>query len=285
MLGVGIATLDIINDVAAWPAEDDEVRALGQRRVRGGNATNTLVVLSQLGHDCSWAGMLPHEPDAAIVLDDLERHRIDLSAVQRPAQGKLPTSYIALSRATGSRTIIHYRDLPEYGLADFEGVNLDGYDWVHFEGRNVPDLDAMLSKSAAQGIPCSLEIEKPRPGVEALFSLPDVLIFSAAYLRSHGGEEPVTFLKRGGFAGKRVFVAWGKAGAWARDPGGGIVFAPAAPVPVVDTLGAGDVFNAAIVHGCVQGWSTERSLQAAVALAGCKCAQVGLDGLDQCDLG
>ena len=67
ILGVGIATLDIINTVDGYPAEDSEVRAIHQRICRGGNATNTLVVLSQLGHRCAWAGVLADEPDG---LDD-----------------------------------------------------------------------------------------------------------------------------------------------------------------------------------------------------------------------
>ena len=46
ILGVGIATLDLINEVERYPPEDAEVRALTQRRSRGGNAANTLAVLS-----------------------------------------------------------------------------------------------------------------------------------------------------------------------------------------------------------------------------------------------
>jgi hypothetical protein len=48
ILGIGIAALDIINTVDGYPNEDAEVRAINQRVCRGGNATNTLVVLSQL---------------------------------------------------------------------------------------------------------------------------------------------------------------------------------------------------------------------------------------------
>ncbi len=44
ILGVGTATLDLINSVAAYPPEDSEVRASAQRRARGGNCANTLAV-------------------------------------------------------------------------------------------------------------------------------------------------------------------------------------------------------------------------------------------------
>jgi sugar/nucleoside kinase (ribokinase family) len=36
------------------------------------------------------------------------------------------------------------------------------------------------------------------------------------------------------------------------------------PVEVVDTVGAGDSFDAGFIYGCLQGWSIEKTLQAAV---------------------
>lgn len=280
VLGVGIATLDIINTVKDYPAEDDEVRALSQRRVRGGNATNTLVVLSELGHRCAWAGMLPaHDPDALFVQEELQRHAIDTSRVQRPATGKLPVSCITLNRTTGSRTIVHYRDLPEYPFESFREIGLDGLSWLHFEGRAVEELGPMLEKAAGAAAPVSLEVEKAREGIEALFVLPDVLLFSRNYARARGYDSPRTFLLEVPPAGREAWLAWGEAGAWCRDAGGAFHFRPAETVEVVDTLGAGDTFNAAVIHGHLRGWPAGRTLEAAVQLAGAKCAREGFEGL------
>src|SRR5512143_319051 len=91
ILAVGNATLDIINIVDGYPAEDMEVRATAQQIRRGGNAANTLVALSQLGHQCSWAGTLANEPDGSLILADLTRYRIDTCAVHTIAHGKVPT--------------------------------------------------------------------------------------------------------------------------------------------------------------------------------------------------
>ena len=44
ILVVGNATLDIIHSVDHYPAEDEELRASTQRRVRGGNAATTAYV-------------------------------------------------------------------------------------------------------------------------------------------------------------------------------------------------------------------------------------------------
>ena len=281
VLGVGIATLDIVNRVAAYPAEDAEVRALSQQRRRGGNATNTLVVLAQLGHTCDWAGVLPDEPDTALVLADLARHGVGIDRCVRRHGGKLPTSYITLSEATGSRTIVHYRDLPEFSAAAFAGIPLSGYDWVHFEGRDVGELERMLLHlRAVDGPPCSLEVEKPRPGIERLFPLADMLLFSRHYAQARGYATAADLLADVPLAPRGTCCAWGEAGAWARDVDGWIHHSPARPPPqLVDTLGAGDVFNAAVIDASLRGLPWQACVDAGCRLAGRKCGQSGLEDL------
>ena len=275
ILAVGIATLDIVNRVSAYPEEDAEIRALSQQRRRGGNATNTLVALSQLGHSPAWAGVLPVEADSELVLEDLALHDVDISAVVRPSSGKLPTSYITLSEVTGSRTIVHYRDLSEYGFADFDRLELNDYDWVHFEGRNVSQLKPMLEKTRRLGVPCSLEVEKPRQDIESLFALPDVLLFSRTWVMAQGFDSPGAFLRERADA-QPVFLPWGSAGAWGRLANGDLLHVPAPEVRVVDSIGAGDVFNAGVIDAILKGLSGRRLLEHAVQLASAKCAREGL---------
>ena len=196
IVAVGIATLDIINTVDDYPAEDAEVRATAQRRCRGGNATNTLVVLSQLGHHCRWAGVLAREPDAATVLADLDAHGVASSDCLWQDTGKIPTSYIVHNRRNGSRTIVHYRDLNEYPARAFAELDLSAVDWLHFEGRNVADTVQMLQSARARqpGLPISVEIEKPREGIETLLPLADVILFSRQYALQRGFDTAATFL-------------------------------------------------------------------------------------------
>lgn len=287
ILAVGIATLDIINQVDVYPPEDSEVRALAQRRVRGGNATNSLVVLSQLGHDCAWAGVLVDEPDAAPILAELDRYRIDYRHCRRLGRGKMPTSYILHSCATGSRSIVHYRDLPEYDLEHFRRIGLETFDWVHFEGRNPDETEAMLRHLRAQRpeLPVSIEIEKPRPGIERLFPHADLLLFARDYARALGYADAAALL-RGVAAqapGRDLVCAWGEAGAWALDRDGGEHHSPAfVPPRLVDTLGAGDTFNAAVIDARLRGHGWPESLARACRVAGEKCGREGLHGVN-CD--
>jgi ketohexokinase len=282
ILGVGVATLDIINLVATYPPEDDEIRALGQERRRGGNVTNTLVVLSQLGHACSWAGTLGGDLHSAEILDDLEHHRVDASPCIRIREGLTPTSYVVLSQATGSRTIVHYRRLPELTAAQFAGIDLAPYDWVHFEGRAPAETAAMCHAVRGRSPRCtvSLELEKPRPHGADLLVGPQVIFFSRVYAMAAGWTQPEPFLEAqwAKTSARLLVLPWGAAGAYAQARDGQVLFAPACRPPQVrDTLGAGDVFNAAAIDGLLRGLGLDEVLIRANRLAGHKC---GLDGLN-----
>ncbi len=286
ILAVGNATLDIINLVDTYPQEDHEVRALSQQRCRGGNATNSLVVLSQLGHRCAWAGTLATEPDAETIKADLQKHQIDLSAVHTVAYGKVPTSYISLSRSNGSRTIVHFRDLPEYQAKHFAALNIRHFDWIHFEGRNLEQMKPMLEHMHRNHprIPCSIEAEKPREGIEQLFSYADLLMFSREFAQHKGYEDAGEFLRH--MRRKKLLAqmscTWGEKGAHGLNRHGEIIHVPALPLAkVVDTLGAGDVFNAGLIDQLVRGRQLDAALTAAAQLAGKKCGIYGLNILDE----
>ncbi len=282
ILGIGIATLDIINTVDGYPTEDSEVRATHQRICRGGNVTNTLVVLSQLGHHCIWAGVLVDEPDAVLIRNDLAHHKINIQACRQLSHGKTPTSYILLNQRNGSRSIVHYRDLPEYRFADFCNVDLSGIDWLHFEGRNVDETCRMLhhARTYAPTLPRSIEIEKPRVGIEQLFPHADLLLLSRHYAQATGFTQPHEFLLhiRNRAPQADLVCAWGDAGAYGLTRTGNVLHSPAFPPPtLIDTLGAGDTLNAGIIHARIGGQNWGDALHVGCKLAGKKCGMAGLE--------
>ena len=295
ILGVGIATLDIINTVERFPEEDEEIRAIAQTRTRGGNVTNTLVVLSQLGHRVTWAGTLAQDENSHLIRDDLEYYSVDISPVQTIPLGQTPTSYVTLNQQNGSRTIVHYRDLDEYSFESFKQINLTDFDWLHFEGRNVDQTRLMLdyARQKAPDIPRSVEIEKTRPDIGELCGLAELLLYSRSYVQGETGaaessvspgndSNPMAFLEN------RIHQApaadhvctWGEDGAYGISRSGSKTHVPAVkPAQVIDTLGAGDTFMAGLIYGKLAGMDFTDALKTACALAGQKCGQQGFDGL------
>jgi ketohexokinase len=288
VLGVGVATLDIIDSLADYPQEDSEQRALARYSRRGGNAANTLVVLSQLGHACSWAGTLADDAAAGQIVEALEAFAIDLRWARHYADSSSPVSHILQSRRTASRTIVHYRDLPEFEAEDFAAIDLSPYVWVHLEGRHVDACEAMLRwiRQRRPDLRISLEVEKPRPGIERLFTYADVLMFSRAYALAQGFNQAQDLFAAVRLIAKQglLYAAWGEEGGWLDDGVNPLFQLPAKPpAELVDTLGAGDVFNAGIIHGLLKGETPSQALALAITLAGRSCGQQGIEGLVDAD--
>jgi ketohexokinase len=283
ILAIGTATLDLIFTLSRYPDEDTELRARGLRTSPGGNAANTLVVLSQLGHACAFGGVLTDGSEAAPIIEHLARHRIDLTACRR-VRGRPPTSCVLLSLEGGTRTIVHYRDLPEYSDDEFRRIDLTPFDWVHFEGRDASETTRMVRRvrDTSPGLPCSVEVEKPRPGIEAVFADATLLIFSRVYAGHCESDTPHSFLLRMREQAPQadLILTWGKEGAYGLDRRGAIHHSPAYPlIEVKDTLGAGDTFNAGLIDAYLKGLGLAEALSYACRLAGIKCGQIGFEGI------
>lgn len=286
ILGIGNTVLDIVLKIPHALHDDEELRA-SQRHVQvGGNVSNSLYVLNQLGHETAICTTLGGDAEAKQLMNGLKQRQIDTSLVQRFIKGRTPTSYVTLNAENGHRAIVHFRDLPELSFDHFAKTEIENYDWLHFEGRNIDNLKGMLNiaKTFLTHQPISLEVEKPRDGIEALLPQANVIFFSHHYASAKGFENGETLLKtmQAQLPNSRLICTWGIQGAWFCEAGGSIEHVAAEQVsPIVDTLGAGDTFNAAVIHHLINGESLKSAVQKASKLAAQKCLQHGLDDLMQ----
>lgn len=140
-----------------YPGEDEKLRASRLSRRRGGNCPNTLEVLEQLIHikkqqqkdQNGSESLLPvlvavfpaqSSPAVQFVRDSFGPG-VDLThCLYREAFHEPASSYIISSKATSSRTIVNYNELPEMTHDEFNKL-VDRLDvkhpgngtWFHFE--------------------------------------------------------------------------------------------------------------------------------------------------------
>jgi ketohexokinase len=284
ILIVGNAVLDLILGIGHFPMADEEMRASFRRLELGGNGANTARVLAGLGHRVDLLATLGSDADASRLRELMEEAGLDTRHLVSRARGQTPLSYILLDESSASRTIVHHRALGELGLDDFQGLPHDDYAWIHFEGRNVDQVRRMMAHLAATGFAgrISVEIEKDRPGIEALTEPSDLALFSRAWAQARGYADAPALLvaERSRAARALLSCTWGKRGAWAMEPTGEIHHRPAfAPPRVVDTVGAGDAFNAGMIDALLDDASAQDALYRATRLAGHKIGQQGFAGL------
>lgn len=281
ILLTGISTLDIINKVDGYPAEDSEVRTNGQAVRTGGNACNSAKVLQQLGISASLLSNTADDLSADYILSELNQLGINASLCPVENNSSTPTSYITLNTRNGSRSIVHHRDLNELPASYFNELILDAFDWLHFEARNCKQLKLMLDHAAQFKKTISIEIEKPREHLDEILAYADVLLISKPYAESQGFKNPIECLND--FSQRLpntiITCTWGEQGAWAYDTTA-IIHQPAFEInKPVETLGAGDTFNAGFIASLIKKHSIKKSLTFACQLAANKCQQTDFNNL------
>jgi ketohexokinase len=153
---------------------------------------------------------------------------------------------------------------------------------VHFEGRNVGEVEHMMhfARQHKPGLFVSLELEKLRDNIDALYPLADLLICSRHFAQQLGHTESQAFLSwmRQRASQACIIAAWGEQGAYGLGARDELCHAPAEPpLRIVDTLGAGDTFNAAVIDAALRKTSMRELLRTACNLAGKKCGHCGFD--------
>ncbi|XP_033001165.1 ketohexokinase isoform X3 [Lacerta agilis] len=253
VLCVGLVCLDIISVVERYPAEDSDTR---------------------------------------FIVSDFGRCNVDVSHLVRHSRGEMPCACCLVNCQNGSRTVTLYdTNLPEVTAADFEQVNLSRYKWIHWEGRNASEQVKMIQRVEAHNRTCppsdrvttSVEVEKTRPELYQLFSYGDVVFVSKDVAKAWGfysAAEAVQGLRRHLKPGATLVCAWAEEGADAIGPDGVLVHSDAFPPEVVvDTLGAGDTFNAAVILALSRGRPLAEAITYGCQVAGRKCGVHGYDGI------
>ena len=228
---------------------------------------------ARLGLNVAFIGVCGDDLFGTFMLHELGSRGIDTSNVIVIPQAHTGLSLI-LERRDG-RAILTYpgliaalkaSDVTDGILSQARHLHVASY---FLQTALQPGLPKLFARAHSAGLTTSLDTNWDPSGkwrgVDELLRLTDVFLpnenEAIAISSSSPLEDP---LKNLGQKCRVVAVKSGIQGAFAIQAGK-TTYAPALPVQVVDTVGAGDNFDAGFIYGWLSGWSLEKSLQLAVA--------------------
>lgn len=286
VLGVGLASLDLLCLVGRFPEPDTKSAMLAFSRQGGGQIGTALAAVARLGGRAAFLGKLGDDDVGRAARESLGAEGVDLSRlITVPGMPSL-LAVILVEAGSGRRTILVQQD-PRSTIAA-EEVPADvvaSARAVHLDTHEVAGALAAAAHARASGTVVSLDAERIRPGVERLVPLVDYLVAAQDFPRAFTGlADDRAALEALASLGPPVVVqTLGAAGARALVAGRHLEV-PGFAVPVVDTTGAGDVFHGAFLLAMLEAVETpaaaapaavRRAIRFANGAATMKCRALG----------
>jgi len=233
----------------------------------GGNALNVAAHWRAAGRSTRYFGAVGNDVEATVILDEAEKTGLSPDDVEnRPGQ----TAVTLLREQEGDRKFL-LEDLgvgKDYRPLERHFPTIASADWVHLGTNSSPDL---VRRLVAERVKFSVDISTAHDSL-SLQGVP--LVFASGSDAANAPVEPLAErLHRAG--AHQVVVTCGSRGAFFCEGNGALLHAPATPVAVVDTCGAGDSFIATFLAAVTEQRPAMEALRDATAAAAQTCLYVG----------
>jgi sulfofructose kinase len=276
VLCVGHAVQDFVFTVSMLPHRGEKYRATSFTSVGGGPAATAAVAVARLGGRALLAARVGADAAADMIVAELRNHGVDCGHVRRFAGCSSSVSAVIVD-ADGERMIVNNLDpslpadaawLPSPATAGAQAVLADTR-WP--EGAL-----AALQAARSAGLPGVLDADRPIPADGELLRTATHVAFSSDALADYTGiaDPPRALAQVAPSLPGWCCVTAGGAGVYAIG-NGQARHHRAFDVPVVDTLGAGDVWHGAFALALAEGRGEDAAVRFASAAAALKVQRAG----------
>ena len=228
---------------------------------------------AKLGLEVAFAGVCGDDVFGHFMIEEMRKRDVDVSNVILRKDGQTGLSVI-LNRGPDRAILTHTGLIPALRVSDIPDALLHQSRHLHVASYFLqtglqPELPALFRKARELGLTTSLDtnydpIEK-WAGFNELLSVTNVFLPNELEAISLSGERNVGLAaSRLGSKVDVLAIKMGSVGALGVQETR-IVQVPSIPVKVVDTVGAGDSFDAGFIYGYLHDWELERTLQLACA--------------------
>jgi len=224
---------------------------------------------ARLGLKVAFIGKCGDDVFGRFMLDEMQKHHVDVSNVLVLEGGSTGLSVI-LNRGVDRAILTHLGLVADLQAADIADGLLAQARHLHvasyfLQTKLQAGLPALFKRARALGLSTSLDTNydpsETWAGFDELLAVTNVFLPNEAEARSLTGTEDVD--EAAGRLGPKVealAIKLGKAGALGISESQRVQV-ESIPVKVMDTVGAGDSFDAGFLYGYLQGWDLGKSLR------------------------
>ncbi|KAJ0967471.1 hypothetical protein J5N97_024388 [Dioscorea zingiberensis] len=180
VVGCGMACVDYVAVVDAFPVPDEKVRTENVRVLGGGNCGNALTCAARLGLKPRIITKVAEDGNGKTILAEFDRDGVDTSYVAISKEGSSMFSFVIVDDQTKTRTCIYTPALPTMVLDDLPRSKLlsamDGARFVYLD-CSLEGIDFAVAGEAAQmNIPIVIDAERVIPGLDDLLHLASYVV-------------------------------------------------------------------------------------------------------------
>ena len=282
IVGLGLATLDVLIRLKDMPTWERGTRISGFRFDGGGLVGTAMVAAAKLGARVGFVGSAGSDEAADLKLRSMVECGVDLSHLVRREGPEDQVVIVHVHAETGERVFagMGFGQRQQLGVEELDRDYITAADYLHIDGFHFEAALQAAKWMHEAGKTVVMDGSKTsgpvRDHLRRLVEHVDVLITGAGFAKGLTG---ISDIYEAGEAvlelGPRIFVETvGEQGSHTVT-GETRFHTPSFNVDVVDTTGAGDVFHGAYIVGLLQGWDLRRIARFSTAVSAIKCTKLG----------
>lgn len=259
---VGSVNLDLVASGAPLPHPGETVTGARLARYPGGKGANQALAAARLGHKVRLVAAVGNDDMAEEALKLLRNGGVDLSSTQYLNGETTGVALIAVSPEGENLIVVCPGANNALGPDDVTGAPIE-----HLLGvLEVPVPALLAAAQRATGL-VALNLAPALPVPDALLAEADLLVVNETEAAFYGASLHAP--------GRLVAISLGSEGAELWKGGTRIASAKPPEVHVIDTVGAGDTFFAALAAALIEGLDEASALTFAVTAGALTCTRPG----------
>ncbi|MFN4224919.1 MAG: ribokinase [Hyphomonas sp.] len=259
---IGSVNLDLVATGAKLPAPGETVTGARLARYPGGKGANQALAAARLGQKVRLVAAVGNDDMAEEALRLLRAGRVDLSATHFLNGETTGVALIAVDPQGENLIVVCPGANAKLSAADVDGETIE-----HMMGVLEVSPDALLAGARRATGFVALNLAPAAPVPDELLAGADLIVVNKGEAAFYGAALHAP--------GRLVAISLGADGAELWKSGAKIAAAKPPDIQVVDTVGAGDTFFAALTTALIENMSAPDALAFAVAAGAAACTRPG----------